>query len=33
MMKNFKDYLNATLAKWNDLLKEYGKASSYAIHR
>ncbi len=32
-MKNLIETISLKLIKWNELLKEYGKASSYAIHR
>lgn len=32
-MKELKELWNERLKKWNELLKEYAKASSYAIHR
>jgi len=31
-MKNFLKAINNKLILWNEILKEYGKASSYAIH-
>lgn len=32
-MKKFKAQLREKLVKWNEILKIYAKASSYAIHR
>lgn len=33
VMKNLKELWNERLKKWNEILKEYARASSYAIHR